>query len=426
VTTFETFFWLIVICIVIAAYVRFLKDEWLNIIPSVSKTQKSVKVELATIPSRLGGAFIDFLIVIILVVVIMFIWGLILGLQGSENYDSIEASNTLWQGRGILVGLATDLVYTVAMHSSKANATFGQKAVGIKIANENGSTISLGKVLLRYFVSLISSILLKLGFAIALFTKNKKTLHELASGTIVIKDSPEETQVIHNNENSVEVSSPSYELNIKNNTPIRLKEASMEDAYRQANTPQVKFAKDSMEDAYQNTLPTRSVSAIELNFTIANQNAPKPSINSDVIWAEIYKEFESAERNLGLWARLFAQHEGNETKAKAEYLKIRFDSKLEELERAASTSQDAAKTFERKDYVNKTEETCIKDNVFDLYTSSGYEIYVFPNGNAAYKRFKVYKVYESKDAAINAIKIYLRTEVVGRTGFIRDFREEDL
>lgn len=56
----------------------------------------------------------------------------------------------------------------------------------------------------------------------------------------------------------------------------------------------------------------------------------------------------------------------------------------------------------------------------------GYEIYVFPNGNSAYKRFKVYKVYESKDAAINAIKIYLRTEVVGRTGFIRDFREDEL
>ena len=181
-----------------------------------------------------------------------------------------------------------------------------------------------------------------------------------------------------------------------------------------------------MEDAYQNTLPTRSVSAIELNFTIANQNAPKPSIDSDVIWAEIYKEFESEERNLGLWARLFSQHEGNETKAKAEYLKIRFDSKLEELKKAASSSQNDAKIFARKDYVNKSEETCIKDNVFDLYTSSGYEIYVFPNGNAAYKRFKVYKVYESKDAAINAIKIYLRTEVVGRTGFIRDFREEDL
>lgn len=181
-----------------------------------------------------------------------------------------------------------------------------------------------------------------------------------------------------------------------------------------------------MEGAYQSNLPTRNISAIELNFTIANQNAPKLSIDSDAIWEEIYKEFESGERNLGLWARLFAQHEGNETKAKAEYLKIRFDSKLEELERAASNSKDAARVFARKDYVEKTEETCIKDNVFDLYTSSGYEIYVFPNGNAAYKRFKIYKVYESKDAAINAIKIYLRTEVVGRTGFIRDFREDEL
>jgi hypothetical protein len=181
-----------------------------------------------------------------------------------------------------------------------------------------------------------------------------------------------------------------------------------------------------MEGAYQSTLQTRNISAIELNFTIANPNTLIPSINSDAIWEEIYKEFESGQRNLGLWARLFAQHEGNETKAKAEYLKIRFDLKLEELERAASNSQDAAKVFARKDYVEKTEETCIKDNIFDLYSSSGHEIYVFPNGNAAYKRFKIYKVYNSKEAAINAIKTYLLTEVVGRTGFIRDFREEDL
>ena len=424
-TTFEVFFWFIVILIVIAGYVKYSNIDNAEI-TSASKSQKSIKLELATIPSRLGGAFIDFLIVIILTAVFMFIWGLIVGLQGNESYYSKEYSDTLWQGRGILVGLATDLVYTVTMHSSKSSATFGQKAVGIKIANENGNRVSFGKVLLRYFVSLISSILLKLGFAIALFTKNKKTLHELASGTIVIKDFPDAIEIIQTNQNSVEVSSSSNVSNPIINTPISLKGASMEDAYVQANTPQVKFANGSMEEAYQSSLPTRNISAIELNFTIANQSAPKSSIDSDVIWGEIYKEFESEERNLGLWARLFAQHEGNETKAKAEYLKIRFDTKLEELRKAALTSQDDAKVFARKDYVNKTEETCIKDNVFDLYTSSGYEIYVFPNGNAAYKRFKIYKVYESKEAAINAIKIYLRTEVVGRTGFIRDFREEDL
>ena len=84
----------------IAAYVRFLNDDSTDT-PSERKTQKNLKVELATIPSRLGGAFIDFLIVIILVVIIMFIWGLILGLQGTENYDSIEASNTLWKERRI-------------------------------------------------------------------------------------------------------------------------------------------------------------------------------------------------------------------------------------------------------------------------------------------------------------------------------------
>lgn len=403
---FEVIFWLFVICIVIAAYVRFL-NAGVGTDSTSKKKSIRTKFELATIPSRLGAAFIDFLLVLIVTVVVIFVWGFLVGLNGSEISFSREYRENLWQSRGILVGLATDFIYTVVMHSGKGNATFGQKAVGIKIANENGTTISFGKVLLRYFVSLISSILLKLGFAIALFTKNKKTLHELASGTIVIKDLADSMEKNQANENFEEVSSTSNASNSKINTPISLKGI-------------------SNEDAYQSSLPTRNVSAIELNFTIANQSAPKSLINSEVIWEEIYKEFESEERNIGLWARLFAQYEGNETKAKAEYLKIRFDAKLEEYKKAATTSQKAAQVFARKDYVAKTEETCIKENVFDLYTSSGYEIYVFPNGNAAYKRFRVYKLYESKEAAINAIKVYLRTEVVGRTGFIRDFREEDL
>lgn len=191
-------------------------------------------------------------------------------------------------------------------------------------------------------------------------------------------------------------------------------------------TPSKPIKEISMEDAHKRTLPSQSSSKNELNFQIANQTITKVEIDEGTVWADIYKEFDSDKRNIGLWARLFSQNEGNETKAKAEYLKVRFDSKVKELKEAATSSQETAIASSREDYLNRKEEVCIKDKVFDLYTSSGYEVYVFPNGNAAYKRFKIYKIYESKEAAINAIKIYLRTEVVGRTGFIRDLREEDL
>jgi hypothetical protein len=163
-----------------------------------------------------------------------------------------------------------------------------------------------------------------------------------------------------------------------------------------------------------------------LNFKITNTSYTKVRIDEGSIWADVYKEFDSSDRNVGLWAQLFSQHEGDESKAKAAYLKIRFDAKSEERRAATLALLEAEKNFSRKDYLNKTEETCLKDKIFDLYTSSGFEIFVFPNGKAAYKRFRVYKVYESKDAAINAIKIYLNTEVLGRSGFIREIHENEL
>lgn len=163
-----------------------------------------------------------------------------------------------------------------------------------------------------------------------------------------------------------------------------------------------------------------------LNFQIANPSYSKVEIDEGSIWADVYQEFDSSERNVGLWAQLFSQNEGNESKAKAEYLKTRFEAMSEERKKATLALLEAEKNFARKDYLNRTEEACLKDKVFDLYTSSTFEIFVFPNGKAAYKRFRVYKVYESKDAAINAVKIYLNTEVLGRSGFIREIHENEL
>ena len=41
------------------------------------------------------------------------------------------------------------------------------------------------------------------------------------------------------------------------------------------------------------------------------------------LWAAAYKEFESSERRIGLWAKSFAMTDGNEVQAKVEYLKFR-------------------------------------------------------------------------------------------------------
>jgi len=46
--------------------------------------------------------------------------------------------------------------------------------------------------------------------------------------------------------------------------------------------------------------------------------------NDELIWGKVLSEFESEERNSGLWAKCFAHANGDEAQAKAAYLKERF------------------------------------------------------------------------------------------------------
>lgn len=178
----------------------------------------------------------------------------------------------------------------------------------------------------------------------------------------------------------------------------------------------------SMEDAYNNAFMRTSVSEKILNFKLVDDDRNNVVINEDEIWEKVFKEFESDQRNLGLWARLFSEHEGNETKAKAEYLKIRSEIIRTELKISAATSHHEAKFLAWNDAFDKSEEDCIRNKIFNLYEALGHQIYIFPNGKAAYKRLNIFKIYENKDAAIKAVKIYNDTEILGRTGFIREFR----
>lgn len=138
--------------------------------------------ELATLWSRIGGAIVDLIIVFAIAAALMFVWGVLSGL----NQEMV--SDEVWKGRGFLLGLMVDCLITVVTMGGIKQATFGQRAVGIRTVRIDGQKITYGTAFVRYFVSIISSVMLKLGFAIAIFTKNRRTMHDLAAGTIVVKE----------------------------------------------------------------------------------------------------------------------------------------------------------------------------------------------------------------------------------------------
>ncbi len=73
--------------------------------------------------------------------------------------------------------------------------------------------------------------------------------------------------------------------------------------------------------------------------------------NEDAFWEQAAKEVDSSDRKLGLWAKCFAGTNGDENKAKAEYLKQRV------AQLAAETHEDAIKKKElmKEAFINETQ-----------------------------------------------------------------------
>jgi uncharacterized RDD family membrane protein YckC len=144
-------------------------------------------MKYGSIWARIGGGLIDLLIVIIITGVVVFCWGLIVGLGGKEAHLSQALQKEIWSARGFIVGIIVDALYTIGMQASANQATYGQKASDLVIVKSDGSKPSASVIVARYLLSLISSVLIKIGYVVAIFTKRKQTLHDLISDTVVIE-----------------------------------------------------------------------------------------------------------------------------------------------------------------------------------------------------------------------------------------------
>ena len=69
-----------------------------------------------------------------------------------------------------------------------------------------------------------------------------------------------------------------------------------------------------MEDAYSN---------VQTQLANKNINTLMPTVNEDKLWEMAIEEFDGENRKKGLWAKCFAEVDGDENKAKANYLKQR-------------------------------------------------------------------------------------------------------
>ena len=89
-----------------------------------------------------------------------------------------------------LLVIAMWWLYEALMVSSSHQATLGKKAVGIVVTDMEGSRISFPRATGRYFASILSGMLLLIGFLIQPFTEKRQTLHDMMAGCLVLRKDP--------------------------------------------------------------------------------------------------------------------------------------------------------------------------------------------------------------------------------------------
>lgn len=77
-------------------------------------------------------------------------------------------------------------LYYALMESSAKQATLGKMACGIIVTDLNGGRISFGRATGRHFASMISGIIIGIGYLMAAWTQKKQTLHDLIASTVVV------------------------------------------------------------------------------------------------------------------------------------------------------------------------------------------------------------------------------------------------
>ena len=84
----------------------------------------------------------------------------------------------------IILDILISWLYFVVLQSSEKRSTFGMRACGIKIHDEQLSRLSFWRLTGRYFATWVSGLILFIGFFMIGFHPRKQGLHDIIARTI--------------------------------------------------------------------------------------------------------------------------------------------------------------------------------------------------------------------------------------------------
>lgn len=167
----------------------------------------------------------------------------------------------------------------------------------------------------------------------------------------------------------------------------------------------------SMEDAYAasttNLSPPKNIAQAKQNVGTEPSgerdmvaSAPTGDANAaeEALWAAALDEFEGPHRRKGLWAKLYAEFDGDDVQLRVAYLKTRFAQLQQELAEAARADDVRLATQERERLRAMSARDCYAKGLYVEFMEEGYDCIHFKNGQAAMRFRDTLKVYASPEA----------------------------
>jgi uncharacterized RDD family membrane protein YckC len=131
--------------------------------------------------ARLVALILDNAIVFVILLAALLSMGMVMATIGLEGGMDVVA----W-----LILTFVPFLYWPVLESSRWQATFGKRIMGLEVTDTEGNRLGFLRALLRSLAKIVSSIPLGIGFLIAAFTARKQALHDIIVKTLVVRTGP--------------------------------------------------------------------------------------------------------------------------------------------------------------------------------------------------------------------------------------------
>lgn len=150
---------------------------------AVTFTAAPAEMRYAGFWIRFGAKLVDGMIMMIITLPFSFMFGFQIALNPMKMPDL--STIILQQSMLLFLGMTVRLLYTWLM-VGRYGATFGKMAVGIKVVTADGQRVSYARAFARYWGEIVSQFTCNIGYLIAAWDEQKRTLHDHMCHTRVV------------------------------------------------------------------------------------------------------------------------------------------------------------------------------------------------------------------------------------------------